>query len=294
MKKIPNIDINSIDFSDKDLILHLSKKSYEPSIDENGLIPQIGENSKGDLGNEKTAKVFFTKSIDGTLMYLNRTACIFSDIVDQNEVENYSKGVYSYFSDVYNKCMQNDDIKGDKKKISFELMKEYLNKAIFFKCNINKSTKDEYEKMSEEQKNNVDYLLDDLNEERGTVHAINNMHTISGKGISKDKLQKITVDGKDSALNVFKVLMEKYKKLNPDKPIPTAVHPNKSHDENLLDDFYNYSFKTKEKTEPDEKSNFLSALKENVNTDSEKYITEGNEDKDISIQKNEKNKQLEI
>ena len=68
----------------------------------------------------------------------------------------------------------------------------------------------------------------------------------------------------------------------------------KSHDENLLDDFYNYSFKTKEKTEPDEKSNFLSALKENVNTDSEKYITEGNEDKDISIQKNEKNKQLEI
>ena len=289
MKKIPNIDINSIDFSDKDLILHLSKKSYEPGIDENGLIPQIGENSKGNLGNEKTAKVFFTKSIDGTLMYLNRGVCIFNDIVEQNEIEDYSEGVYSYFSDVYNKCMQNNDIKGDKKKISFELMKEYLKRAIFYKCNINKSTKDEYEKMSEEQKDNVDYLLDDINEESGTIHPISNMHTISGKGISKDKLQKITVDGKDSALDVFKLLMEKYKKLNPNKPTPT-----KSHDENLLDEFYNYSFKTKEKNETDEKSNFLSSLRENVNNDTEKYITEINEDKNISVQKSKKNKQLEI
>ena len=143
--------------------------------------------------------------------------------------------------------------------------------------------------MSEEQKANIDYLLDDINEESETIHPISNMHTISGKGISKDKLQKITVDGKDSALDVFKLLMEKYKKLNPNKPTPT-----KSHDENLLDEFYDYSFKTKEKTEPDEKSNFLSSLRENVNNDTEKYITEINEDKNISVQKSKKNKQLEI
>ena len=72
MHNIKNVEFSDIDFSNKDIILHLTSKEHEEDINKDGLIPQIGENSKDGLGYEKTPKVFFTKELDGSLMYVNK------------------------------------------------------------------------------------------------------------------------------------------------------------------------------------------------------------------------------
>lgn len=94
-------DINSIDFNDEDLTFHLTNKKFENSISSNGLEARIGDNSSGHLGNEKTEKVFFTKSLKGTLIYLNRTLNIIDSSVEHKRIEDFKNGPYNYFIDIY-------------------------------------------------------------------------------------------------------------------------------------------------------------------------------------------------
>ena len=52
MHNIKNVEFSDIDFSNKDIILHLTSKEHEEDINKDGLIPQIGENSNDVLGYE--------------------------------------------------------------------------------------------------------------------------------------------------------------------------------------------------------------------------------------------------
>lgn len=279
-------EINTLDFKDEDLTFHLTRKEFEESININGLQAQIGDNSSGNLGNEKTKKVFFTKSLQGILIYLNRTLNIIDSSVEHKRISDFRNGPYNYFIDIYNKNSFQNMSREDEKNVSYEIMKEYLDRSIIYKCNLNYTKKDDYTKMSKEEQNHIDYLLDDINEsQEGKIHTINNMHTISGKGISKDKMEKLTINEKDSALDITRILIEKYKELYPNKELPVLDEGEYARDYNLLKDFY--SKHLSKEINNKSKNNFLSNLQDLVNTNEERFLkdTQTLNERNITIEK---------
>lgn len=60
------------------------------SIDNNGLIAQIGNNSSGSLWKEKTSKVFFLKRYIGTLAIINRSMDIINRKLNEGDSETIS------------------------------------------------------------------------------------------------------------------------------------------------------------------------------------------------------------
>lgn len=252
-KHIPTIDINDINFENKKLYFHLSKKEDEESIEKgkiidgkfyDGLLPQIGTNSKGMLGKEITPKVFFTESLKGTLMYINRTMNIIKYNVDNSNVEKIAREnkEYDFAEDIYNK-MKNENMESvDTENITMEIMKEYLKKRIYYKLDLNgrNISIEQYNNLPKEEQIKIDYVDYDYNEEsKGAYHTINNKHTISGKGVSKEKLRKITFNGEDSALAIVEGLACKYKELYPDEEFPTVEHKNGNKDIELVGKFIN-------------------------------------------------------
>lgn len=282
-------DINSIDFNDEDLTFHLTNKKFENSISSNGLEARIGDNSSGNLENEKTEKVFFTKSLKGTLIYLNRTLNIIDSSVEHKRIEDFKNGPYNYFIDIYNKNCKINMTREDEKKISYKMMKEYLNRSIIYKCNLNYSTKKEYNKMDKDVQNNIDYLLDDVNEsQEGKKHTINNMHTISGKGISKEKMEKLIIQGSDSALDITKALIEKYKELYPNKDLPVLDEGKYAKDYNLLEEFYIQNLLIKEEKQTD----FLKGLRRQTNIYNEERFLKDLQENNNVIKSKEQTKDI--
>lgn len=282
-------DINNINFSDEDLAFHLTKKEFEKGIGNNGLEARIGDNSSGHLGKEKTEKVFFTKSLKGTLIYLNRTLNIIDSSVEHKRIEDFKDGPYNYFIDIYNENCKLNMTREDEKKISYKMMEEYLKRSIIYKCNLNYSTKEEYDKMDDDAKSKIDYLLDDVNEsQEGKTHTINNMHTIPGKGISKEKMEKLIVEGKDSALDITKSLIEKSKELYPSKELPVLDEGKYAKDYNLLEEFYtNYL-----SIERENQSDFLKGLRSHTNISNEERFLKDLQENSKEIESKEQKKNI--
>lgn len=135
-----------------------------------------------------------------------------------------------------------------------ELQITALNSRIYYVIDLEGTTREKYEKMTSEEREEIDYLIDDYNEEyfkedengNKTIPDTNyrvtpaNMHTITGKDIGIEKIKKITNDdGKTATLfQVAMALCDKYKEFYPDKEIPIYVNGDGSKDENFLEDIY--------------------------------------------------------
>lgn len=261
MNKMVERDVRSLDLTNEDLTLHLSRKDKEAGIEKNGLVAQIGENSKGKFGREKTSKVFFTKSIKGTLMFINRILNMVDNSIEAKNMDSYANTQYSYFTDIYNANYEEGMSRQEETQIANKIVAAYLRQGIMYNCNLQYCTKDEYAKMNYFKKSKIDYLIDDNNEERdGEVHPINNMHTISGKGISRNKLEKLTIDGSDSALDITRHIIEKYKELHPGEKLPFIDEGEGKRDTPLLEGFYEDL--TRDEMQKDENEVFLNKLKD--------------------------------
>ena len=115
-------------------------------------------------------------------------------------------------------------------------IRKILESKAYYLLNIRGVSREDYERMSEEEKMSVSYLTDDLDEETQKVMEDANMHTISGHGVPKELMLKLVNDDYSLAngIDVIKVLCKKFKELNPDLELPTR---NQSF--NFLEVFYN-------------------------------------------------------
>lgn len=287
MNTIKEKDITTMDLANEDLTLHMSRKEQEEGISKKGLVAQIGENSKGHFGREETSKVFFTKSIKGTLLYINRMLNMIDSSVEGKSMDKYKK-VYGYFNNIYDANYKEGMSREEEIGITHKIIAEYLNRSVIYNCNLNYSTQEEYNKMSPLKKAKIDYLLDDTNEERkGEMHTINNMHTIRGKGISKRKLEKLTINGSDSALDVTKYIIEQYKQLHPNEPLPCIDEGNGRKDNPMLEGFYS-EYLNKEKNET-----FIGSLKD-LNASKDDILKKDiMHEQDKKISKEEKTQEVE-
>ena len=135
----------------------------------------------------------------------------------------------------------------------FSEVKKILEKRTYYLLDLEGCTIGEYNGLSYEEKKKIDYLSDDYDEEffledengnrtiPDSEHRVirSNMHTIIGQGVSVDKTHRI-VDSNGNILNAFETIMklcQKYKDMNPNKPIPFIMNKDGSGD-NWLEEFY--------------------------------------------------------
>lgn len=284
MHNIKNVEFSDIDFSNKDIILHLTPKEHEEDINKDGLIPQIGENSKDGLGYEKTPKVFFTKELDGSLMYVNKVLNIISYFIKSKDYTVLKKTSHKKYVDFLEKETTPNMTEQEETNLACKFTDAFLNDRIYYMCNLKGCTKNEYDNLSKFQKHKIDYLLDDIDEQTGvTTHPINNMHTIAGKGIPKEKLSKVTNKGNDNAKDIVMQLIRTYKEKNPKCELPSCQK-----DVPMLDTFYNYVL---EQEKNKDSNDFITNLKALNNTDESRYLSSLKDDtsqsRDTRIQNHE-------
>ena len=185
-------------------------------IEQYGFPAEIGPDSKNA---EKTKKVFFSKGVKGVLDIID-VWIIWRMNKDHQKSEDWTKeflsGDYLY-----------DEIK---KEITFDNMYEWLEQRRYYKVELIEKI-DYLEKDIDEAKQSA--IKDKVEKEntkgipwkflfayemyKGKI-AYNdetmedwNMHTITGHGISSDKIFLIeTCDGKDDALSVVEILYSRY------------------------------------------------------------------------------------
>lgn len=82
-------DVKDCQLDNLESCYYLTRAIHEDSIAENGLGANIEIRSKEVVGNEKTSKVFFAKSLEGTLIFLNRNFNIFYSAAKHNNFSQY-------------------------------------------------------------------------------------------------------------------------------------------------------------------------------------------------------------
>lgn len=184
-------------------------------IEEFGFIADIGPDSKNA---EKTPKVFFSKGVKGIL-----------DIIDvwliwrMNKDHQNTKGwTKEFLSGLY---LDNKE----KREITFDNMYIWLKQRKYYKVDLEEGIdylKNDVDEAKEsaiqdkrcESKNYIPWkFLFAYEMYKGKIkHKDNtmedwNMHTITGKNISPDKISLVqTEDGKTDALSIVKVLYQQY------------------------------------------------------------------------------------
>ena len=212
-------------------LLHFTHKNNYSEIKKEGLIPLIGENSKGI---EKSPKIFFSKGIDGALevsevwlrLLLNK---IFgqSDILGlyQNLSKLEKKEVMNNW---YNELFSGNFIKDfEKKQILFDYYYKDLEERIYLLFDI--IDKKEYDSQAiDENKETIingdsEFKYKITNILYGNFSNIDNpivekwnMHTIPNISIGKEKIKQIvTKEGEEDVLSIIIDMYENYNgKLN--------------------------------------------------------------------------------
>lgn len=233
-------DVNQCHLEDKEGCYHLTRSVHEKSISEMGLGPNIGIRSKDGAGNEKTSKVFFAKSLEGALIFLNRNLNIFYSAAKNNDLDRYKNALsddnLEEYERIFNENVHENMTEEELTFVALSLGKLYFENGIYYKLDLNYSTREEFDNMHKTSQDEIDYFSDDINEERPDEHpALSNMHTRTGRGVRPDKMTLMTSNGSKSALGVIISMAEKYRSLNPNKPLPVLVHKDGKKDRPLLD-----------------------------------------------------------
>lgn len=235
-KKVTQIENEDI----SNMLFHCSMGNEE-SIEKYGLKAVIGEKSKG---YEKTEKVFFSYGYD-MLRLMNTTIRIAKlEIENHNEPqEERDENKEKDFKSMIGKAYQKTD--GTLKEQTYDTVYNILKNSHYYKLDLQGATREEYEKMPQEEQDKIDYLSDDINETNGKKVSKSNMHTISGKGVDSDKISKIFVGDKDDSFSIlqytYKDFLEKIKEGKADY----LDNDKEENDECLktLGDFFEYAKK---------------------------------------------------
>lgn len=237
--KVKQLDVTDCEFDNSESCYHLTRGVHENSIAKNGLGAQIGVRSKDGAGNEDTPKVFFTKSIEGALILINRTFNFFYTAVKDNNFTILNGALGDDTPELYKKIFNNmihDNMAEDEiDEVALELGKLYLERGICYKLHLKHCTREEFQNMNEQEQAQIDYFSDDINEENGKPMTINNMHTRTGRGVKTSQMSLTTCNGKKSALDIAISMVEAYRILNPGKSVPVLKFKNGDEDRHLLE-----------------------------------------------------------
>lgn len=247
------------------LITNIESNDDRLGIDEVGLQSKIGDNSRGEFGNEQNAKVFFSQGLDYALQEINKGLRLVMYSIENCSNEKGQKGMhilgidqyYDEINETFGKISKNElemkNITPELKNKFFSIVKKFLEARTYYILDLNGCTREEYEKLDIEDKEKIDYLSDDYNEEyfkrdengNKTIpdpeHLVtpNNMHTIIGQGVSVEKTHRI-VKSDGSILNGYEAIMklcQKYKEINHNEPLPLIKNKDGTGD-NWLEEFY--------------------------------------------------------
>ena len=234
-----------IDNLDKESLYHFTLEKELDKIEQEGLLPKIGENAKNI---EKTPKVFFSKGelgiIKATEVWLrwlmNRIYGV-NDRLNQysglSELENKER-ISAWTKEFLSKGFLDDT---EKKERLFDYFYEYLKERTYLTLDIKDGI--EYDsKADDENKVNLIKKDDQINisfakimygefsDFSTTTMDDWNMHTKSSIGIDKNKVKQVTTpDGKTDMLAIVLYVYEK--------------HKNIPHNKFLIDDFVIYANK---------------------------------------------------
>lgn len=233
-------DIKNCELDNPESCYHLTRGIHEASIGKEGLGADIGIRSKDGVGNEKTSKVFFTKSLEGTLIFLNRNFNIFRSAAKHNNFAGIRGALKDdspeLYEQIFNNMVHDDMSEEELNEVAIALGKIYLERGIYYKLDLNHCTREEFQEMSESERNGIDYFSNDINEERPNENpTINNMHTRTGRGVTPTQMTLITSEGSKSALDIAISMSEFYKKLHPEQPLPVLEYKNGTKDRPLLE-----------------------------------------------------------
>ena len=168
-------------------------------------------------------------------------------------MKQYYDEISSDFENIAKEDLEIENISSDLKNKFFSIVKKVMESRTYYMLDLNGCTRKEYDKLNDKEKKRTDYLSDDYDEEyfqedengNKTIpdpeHLVtpNNMHTIKHHSVSVDKTLRI-VDSNGNILNAFETIMklcQKYKDMNPNKPIPFIMNKDGSGD-NWLEEFY--------------------------------------------------------
>lgn len=283
-------DVKECEFDNPESCYHLTRAVHENSIAETGLGDDIGIRSTDGAGHEKTSKVFFAKSLKGTLIFLNRNLNIFYQAAKQNNFANYRNAISDdspeLYEQIFNEKVHDNMSEEELTEAALALGKLYLERGIYYKLDLKYCTREEFESMSARQQDEIDYFSDDINEERPDEHPeINNMHTRTGRGIAPEQMILMTANGSKSALDIAISMSEVYKALNPGEALPVLEYRRGGKDRPLLELLVEKvkeerANKTEEKNVSQD-SNFISALKSKTYSDEEAIRNENGREKEI-------------
>lgn len=233
----------------------------EEGIDRKGLNAKKGVNSNGVFGHEKTKKVFFSQGLNETLKMINKSIRLIMFSIehrmDENGqkamkelgiVENYKK-VEDIFKNLPKESLSIEQITPEARTALYSIVKGAFESRTYYTLDLNGCNSWEYDLLNDEDKKKIDYKLDDYDEDKNSkdkngVMAKYNMHTISGQGVSVDKVHRIVKkDGSFmSGFDTIMMLCQRYKELNPGKDFPTIIHQEGTReqwsDDNWLEGLY--------------------------------------------------------
>ena len=234
------LDVKECEFDNPESCYHLTRGVHEESISQKGLGADIGIRSKDGVGNEKTSKVFFAKSLEGTLIFLNRNFNIFRSAAKHNNFVGIKGALKDdspeLYEQIFNDMVHDDMSEKELDDVAIALGKMYLERGIYYKLDLKHCTREEFQEMSESERSEIDYFSNDINEERPDENpTINNMHTRTGRGVDPTQMTLMTNAESKSALDIAVSMSEFYKKSHPEQSLPVLEHKNGSKDKPLLE-----------------------------------------------------------
>ena len=190
-----NIQAENIDL--ENVLFHFSDGDIK-SIEEKGLEARIGHNSGGV---ETHKKVFFSQGISEMLQLVYDLTRVSKDAIDNEKkpVEQKNKVLHNWLGKY---SEYKDDSEQDAWKNAYSITYQILKHANYYSLDLNGTTTREFENMSKEEQEKIDYLIDDIDDETGKVMEKHNMHTRFDRGVSPDKISRLCYKNKDNALAV--------------------------------------------------------------------------------------------
>ncbi len=228
--KAKNIDTVNLESG----FFHFTASDNIGNIQEQGLIPKIGNNAKGA---EKTEKIFFAKGASGILeifnvwirwiYYLKKQNRYFYN----NQNGNFDEFIINFTNEAFSDF--------ETKKEVFEEINTIMQNSVFLDLNLTEGEDFSYDDVDEAKKNKDRRIIKVLYGSNATLkendyHMENwNLHTKTSHSIIPEKITLLSVYGKNDVLSVIKYLYDSKRNLGINLE--------------LLDEFMNYNLNKENK-----------------------------------------------
>ncbi len=232
MKKVKFSELNK-----DEMFLHFTKERNVDSIEEKGLLPSIGENSKGKKPGEgeKTPKSFFAKGVEGANEILDVWLkwFIFTEqrnryMDDPQSPQDDAENCYRFHQDALNNKLATPEMKAFAFNKLYNMMSchAYLALDLEEGKDFDYNDVDEIKKKCANDKEWLEVLYGKVQNMEGLERW--NMHTKVGLIVPPEKITQVTDEnGNEDALSIIKELYE----LGRDKDIDVP----------MLDEFMQYT-----------------------------------------------------